>query len=76
MKLSERETVSDSERETDKVGEVEKEMEKEGKRRNESVWTTLRLNWTFRDDLEDFLMTLEHLACFPSHFQPFSPFIS
>ena len=27
---------------------------------------------TFWDNLEDFLMSLKHLDCFPSHFQPFS----
>ena len=46
----------------------------------------MRLKWTFWDILghfgtfgtfwdnsEDFLTSLEHLDCFPSHFRPFSP---
>ena len=30
---------------------------------------------TFWDNWEDFLTSLEHLDCFPSHFRPFSPII-
>ena len=39
---------------------------------NKSIRTMMRLNWIFLDNLEDFLMSLKHLDCFPSHFQPFS----
>ena len=38
---------------------------------NKSIRTMMRLNWIFLDNLEDFLMSLKHLDCFPSHFLPF-----
>ena len=47
--------------------------------------TTMRLKWAFWDILrhfeifwdnsEDFLTSLDHLDCFPSHFRPFSSII-
>ena len=40
-----------------------------------SFLDTLGHSGTFWDDLEDFLTSLEHLDCFPSHFRPFSPII-
>ena len=33
-----------------------------------SIRTTMQLNWTFCDNSEDFLTSLEHLDYFPSHF--------
>ena len=42
---------------------------------NKSIQTTMRLNWTFWDILEDFLTSLEYLDCFLSHFRRFSPII-
>ena len=31
---------------------------------------------TFWDNSEDFLMSLDHLDCFPSHYRPFSSVIN
>ena len=55
------------------------------KLKNKSVRTMMHLKWvfwdilgqlgTFWDNSEDFLTSLEHLDCFPSHFRPFSPII-
>ena len=48
---------------------------------NKSIRTTMRLKWAFwdilghlgtiRNNSEDFLTSLDHLDCFPSHFRPF-----
>ena len=51
------------------------------KLKNKSVRTMMHLKWvfwdilgqlgTFWDNSEDFLTSLDHLDCFPSHFRPF-----
>ena len=40
-----------------------------------TFWDILGHFKTFRDNFEYFGTSFEHLDCFPSHFQPFSPII-
>ena len=42
---------------------------------NKSILTTMRLKWTFWDNSEDFLTSLDHFDCFPGHRRPFSAII-
>ena len=38
-------------------------------------WNILGHSWTFRDNSEAFLMSLEYLDCFPRHYEPLSSII-